>query len=246
MANPERERRRQAGADLVAANRILARYGVLDAYGHVSVRDPLDPERFLLARHMAPGIVQRRDLLWFGLDGEPLGKRAVKPYTERYIHAAIYAERPQVNGVVHSHSHAIIPFGVTGTPLRPIASVGAFLDRTVPVFDTQSVAGDTDLMVRDLPLGKALAGVLGEHPVALMRGHGAVAVGKSLREAVFRAIYTEINARIQTAALQLGGTIAYLTPGESQRLQAHWDADPTYRRPWEYWCAEVGLGPKGA
>ncbi len=211
---------------------------MLDAYGHVSARDDEHPEHFLLARHMAPGIVTRDDIITFDLDGKALDANGRKLYSELWIHAAAYAARPEVGGVVHSHSHAVIPYGVTGTELRPICHVASFLGDGVALFDTQEVAGDTDLLIRTMELGRALAEKQGKNPVALMRGHGSVVVGESLREAVYRAIYTEVNARLQLQAMQMGKPITYLTPGEV-RLRAA-DRDPTYRRAWEFWVAQAG------
>jgi ribulose-5-phosphate 4-epimerase/fuculose-1-phosphate aldolase len=226
--------------DLVLANRILFQQGVVDAYGHVSARDPRDPRRFLIARHVAPALVTREDIMIFDLAGQALEGDGRTPYTEVFIHAAIYAARPDVHGVVHSHSPAIIPFGVSDVPLRPIAHVCAFLGEGVARFDTQDAFGDTDLLIRNLALGEALARALGPHPVALMRGHGSVAVGVTLRQAVYRAIYTEVNARLQTEALRLGGSVRYLTPGEAALMGRH--QDPAYRRPWDMWVASLGEG----
>jgi ribulose-5-phosphate 4-epimerase/fuculose-1-phosphate aldolase len=226
--------------DLVLANRILFHQGVVDAYGHVSARDPRDPERFLIARHVAPALVTRDDIMTFDLEGRALDANGRTPYTEVFIHAAIYAARPDVHGVVHSHSPAIIPFGVSDVPLRPIAHVCAFLGEGVARFDTQDAFGDTDLLIRDLALGEALARALGPHPVALMRGHGSVAVGVTLRQAVYRAIYTEVNARLQTEALRLGGSVRYLTSGETALMGRH--QDPAYQRPWALWVTALGEG----
>jgi HCOMODA/2-hydroxy-3-carboxy-muconic semialdehyde decarboxylase len=230
--------RKAAVRDLVAANHILFNEGIFDAYGHVSARDPDDPGRFLLARHVAPGIVTRADILTFDLDGNVLDGHGEKLYTELWIHAAMYAAQPAVNGVVHSHSHSIIPFGATKSPLRPIWAPASFLSLGVAQFDTRDVAGDTDLMIRTPELGKALAEAMGDRPVALMRGHGATVVGSSLREAVFRAVYIEANAKIQTEALRLGEPV-YISEGEARKSQAHMDADPSYRRAWEFWTRNV-------
>lgn len=224
--------------DLVAANHILFHQGVLDAYGHVSARDPADPKHFYLARHMAPGIVAKEDILTFDLDGNALDGRGRKLYSELWIHAAIYAARPDVHGVVHSHSYAVIPFGVTNTKLRPICHFCSFLGDGVAQFDTRDIAGDTDLLIRTMDLGRALAKTLGDHPVALMRGHGSVAVGASLRESVFRAIYTEVNAKLQSEALRLG-EVRYLSDGEAKLMIERSKEDPSYRRVWELWTSEA-------
>jgi HCOMODA/2-hydroxy-3-carboxy-muconic semialdehyde decarboxylase len=224
--------------DLVLANRILFQQGVVDAYGHVSARDPRDARRFLIARHVAPALVVREDIMTMDLAGQPVEDDGRTPYTEVFIHAAIYAARPDVHGVVHSHSPAIVPFGVSDVPLRAVAHVCAFLGEGVARFDTQDAFGDTDLLIRDLALGEALARALGPHPVALMRGHGSVAVGVTLRQAVYRAVYTEVNARLQSEALRLGGAVKYLTPGEAALMGRH--QDPSYRRPWELWVNALG------
>lgn len=230
--------RKAAIRDLVAANHILFNEGIFDAYGHVSARDPDDPERFLLARHVAPSLVTRSDIRTFDLAGNVLDGEGEKLYTELWIHAAMYAAQPGVNGVVHSHSLSILPFGATRTALQPIWAPAAFLSLGVAHFDTRDVAGDTDLMIRTPALGRALAEAIADRPVALMRGHGATVVGKSLREAVFRAVYVEANAKIQTEALRMGEPV-YINPGEAAHSIAHMDADPSYRRAWEFWTRNV-------
>lgn len=225
--------------DLVLANRILYQQGVLDAYGHVSARDPENPQRFFLARHMAPGIVCADDIQTLDLDGNVLGGDTRKPYTELFIHAAMFAAKPEVNGVVHTHSHSLIPFGATKTALRPIWAPAAFLDDGAAQFDTRDGFGDTDLMIRTMPLGRALVQAIGERPVVLMRGHGGTVVGASVREAVFRAIYLEANAKIQLQARLLGGEPIFMSHGESERSVTHLRADPSYRRAWEFWSSLV-------
>lgn len=186
---------------------------------------------------MAPGIVKHEDILTFDLEGNALNANGRKLYSELWIHAAAYAAQPNVGGVVHSHSHAVIPFSITGVELQPVCHVGAFLGIGVALFDTQDVAGDTDLLIRTMELGRALAKKQGAAPVALMRGHGSVATGESLRESVFRAYYTEVNAKIQLEAMRMGKPIKFLTPGEVKLRVA--DRDPTYRRAWEFWVAEA-------
>jgi HCOMODA/2-hydroxy-3-carboxy-muconic semialdehyde decarboxylase len=231
--------RKAAIADLVLANRILYQQGVLDAYGHVSVRDPEHPDRFLIARHMAPGIVTPDDIQTLDLEGNVLGGDKRKPYTEIYIHAAMFAAKPEVNGVVHTHSHSLIPFGATKTTLRPIWAPAAFLDEGTAHFDTRDGFGDTDLMIRTMPLGHALVEAIGERPVVLMRGHGGTVIGASVREAVFRAIYLEANAKIMLQSRLLGGEPIFMNHGESERSVAHLRADPSYRRAWEFWSSLV-------
>jgi HCOMODA/2-hydroxy-3-carboxy-muconic semialdehyde decarboxylase len=223
--------------DLVYANRILYQQEVLDGFGHVSVRSDKDPSHFLISRSMAPALVTSRDIMEYDKDGEPVDARGRNSYVERYIHAAIYRVRPDVKSVVHSHSPDIIPYSVTGTILRPVYHVSAFLRLGAPIFDTQEGFGDTDMLIRDNKLGDALAKVLGNSQVALIRGHGFVTVADSTQIAVYRAIYTQLNARVQAEGMKLG-TIKFLTPGEAVKAQAITEA--TSGRPWELWKSQVG------
>ncbi|MFJ9929066.1 MULTISPECIES: class II aldolase/adducin family protein [Streptomyces] len=224
-------------ADLVAANRILVRQGVLDAFGHVSVRTAPGAGTFWLSRNLAPGSVTESDLLEHDLDGRTDDPR--RPYLERFIHAEIYRRRPDVMAVVHSHSPSVVPFSVVGTGLRPVLHMAGFLGgRPAPVFEISEFAGDgSDLLITSSALGAALAGALGEAPVALMRGHGSVAVGGSLREAVYRAVYTEMNAHAQSTALALGEP-RYLSPAEAAAADATISGQAT--RAWDVWREQVG------
>ncbi len=220
--------------DLVAANRILVDQGVLDGYGHVSVRHDRDPSRYLMSRSLAPELVTAADIMEYDLDSEPVAARGRATYLERFIHGEIYQARPDVKAVVHSHSPSVIPFGVTGAPLRPLYHMSAFLSGGVPVFDIRTASGtDTDMLVRTPVLGKALAQTLAGRPVALMRGHGAVVVGAALPQVVFRSVYTEVNARLQAQAMALGGTITYLDAEEARKAEA--SLAGTLGRPWELW-----------
>jgi ribulose-5-phosphate 4-epimerase/fuculose-1-phosphate aldolase len=225
--------------DLVAANRILAAEGVLDGFGHVSARHDQDPSRFLLARSMAPALVTTTDIMEFDLNGNAVEARGRTAYLERFIHSEIYRVHPEVQAVVHSHSPAVIPFGVVGVPLRPIFHLGGFLGAGVPVFEIRDSGGPaTDMLVRNPALGAALAKILGNAPVALMRGHGDVVVGRSVREAVFRAIYTEVNARLASEALRLGaGQVVFLNDDEARRAAETNSAQ--IGRPWELWKAKA-------
>jgi HCOMODA/2-hydroxy-3-carboxy-muconic semialdehyde decarboxylase len=228
--------------DLVAANHILVDQGVVDGYGHVSARHDRDANRFLMSRSVAPELVTAADIMEYDLDAEPVDPRGRSSYLERFIHGEIYRARPDVRAIVHDHSPSVIPFGVTGAPLRPLYHMSAFLAAGVPVFDIRTAAGaDTDLLVRTPALGRALAQVLGPRPVALMRGHGAVVVGPSLPIVVFRSIYTEMNARLQAQAMALGGPVTYLSPGEAQRAEAA--VAGTVGRPWELWKQKVRRSP---
>jgi ribulose-5-phosphate 4-epimerase/fuculose-1-phosphate aldolase len=225
--------------DLVAANRILAAEGVLDGFGHVSARHDKDPGRFLLARSMAPALVTAGDIMEFDLDGCPIDARGRTAYLERFIHSEIYRVHSEVQAVVHSHSPAVIPFGVVGVALRPIFHLGGFLGVGVPVFEIRDAGGPaTDMLIRNGALGAALAKTLGSAPVALLRGHGDVVVGRSVKEAVFRAIYTEVNARLESEALRLGqGQVVFLNEEEAKAAAETNSAQ--IGRPWELWKARA-------
>ena len=224
--------------DLVAANRILVDQGVLDGYGHVSARHDRDPGRFLMSRSIAPELVTAADVLEYDLDSEPVAAGGRTSYLERFIHGAIYRVRPDVRAIVHSHSPAVVPFGVTGAPLRPLYHMSAFLSGGVPVWDIRAAAGgDTDMLVRTPALGRALAQTLGARPVVLMRGHGVVVVGTSLPQAVFRSVYTELNARLQSEAMALGAKVIYLDADEAKKSEETNGA--LVSRSWELWLRKV-------
>ncbi|MBI3916447.1 MAG: class II aldolase/adducin family protein [Betaproteobacteria bacterium] len=223
--------------DLVTANHILYREGVVDGFGHVSVRSATDPTRFRLSRSIAPDNVTAADIMEFDLDSEPIDPQGRRVYLERFIHGAIYRARPDVAAIVHSHSPAVIPFGVTGTPLQPVSHMGGFLGTATPVFEIRDAAGpETDMLIRSPELGAALARTLGSATFALMRGHGSVAVGTSLKQVVFRAIYAEANARLQSDAMRLG-TVTYLNEYEAANTAAANDVN--LDRPWELWKKRV-------
>jgi HCOMODA/2-hydroxy-3-carboxy-muconic semialdehyde decarboxylase len=220
--------------NLVAANRILAAQGVLDAFGHVSIRHPTGADRYLLSRNLAPELVTAADIVEYDLDSEPVAANAPKGFLERYIHGEIYRRRPDVMAVVHTHSPTVVPFGITTHPLRPVYHMSAFLWRGVPVFDIARESGRaTDILIREPGLGRMLANVLGDRPAALMRGHGNVVVGPALQTAVFRAVYAEINARLQLQAMTLGGPITFLDPQEA--MLAEVSIDSQIERPWQLW-----------
>jgi len=223
--------------DLVYANRILYDQGVLDGFGHVSMRDPRNANRFLLSRSMAPALVKAADILAYDRDGAPLDAGDRRVYLERFIHAAIYRARPDVQAIVHSHSPSLIPFGATRTPLRPLYHMSAFLGSGTPVFDIRDAAGVTDMLIGDNRLGDALAVALGDQTALLLRGHGAVNVGTSVQQVVFRAVYTETNARLQAEAMRLG-TVTYLSPEEAAKAAAA--VDGQLLRAWDLWKARIG------
>jgi ribulose-5-phosphate 4-epimerase/fuculose-1-phosphate aldolase len=225
--------------DVVAASRILAQHEVLDAYGHVSARSDKHPERFIMSRSLAPALVTAADLMELDADSEPLPGDKRKGFLERYIHGEIYRARPEVMAVVHSHSPSVIPFGVTRTKLRPVYHMGSFLWSGAPVFDIRKVREENDLLIRDRPLGKALATTLSSHTCVLMRGHGMTVIGDGVQEAVFRSIYTEMNARLQLQATLLEGPIDFLSDEEGRRSTA--SNRGTIERPWELWKKGVLL-----
>jgi HCOMODA/2-hydroxy-3-carboxy-muconic semialdehyde decarboxylase len=230
--------RARAIGDVVAANHILADQAVVDGFGHVSVRDPTDPGKFLMARSMAPELVTAADVLVHDLDGNTPAPPDIKLYLERFIHAEIYRARPDVNAIVHCHAPSLIPFGTTGVVLRPLYHMSAFLGAGVPVFDIHKATGaGTDMLVRTPDLGRALAKALGPHPVALMRGHGAVVVGRDVQQAVFRSVYTELNARLQAQAIALGGKTIYLDPDEVKKAEETMTG--VMSRSWELWLRKV-------
>ena len=220
--------------DLVAANRILADQGVVDGYGHVSVRHDRDPHRYLLSQSIAPELVTAADIMEYDLDNNAVDARGRTSYLERFIHGEIYMVRPDVKAVVHNHSPSVIPFGVTGAPVKPLYHMSAFLWEGVPVFEIrQAAGGPTDMLVRTPALGRALAQTLGPRAAALMRGHGAVVVGSSLPLVVFRSVYLEMNARLQAQAMALGGSVTYLDDEEARQATAN--VGRTVPRPWELW-----------
>lgn len=228
-----------ARQDLATANRILFDHGVVDAFGHVSMRDPGNPDQFLLARNMAPASVTAADVLTFDLHGNLLGDGAQKVYLERFIHAATYAERPDVHGVVHSHAAAVLPFTIVKSArLRPVCHMGGFLTGMTPNFEIRDHAGmGSDLLIRNLQLGRELAQKMGQSAVVLMRGHGATVAGASLQQAVFRAVYMQNNAQIQAAAMALG-EITYLTDEEA--LAADEANTGQIARAWDFWQSQTG------
>jgi len=219
--------------DLVLANRILADQGVLDGFGHVSVRHPGNANRFLMSRSLAPALITADDILEYDLDANAVDARGRAGFLERFIHGEIYKVRPDVNAVIHSHSPAVVPFGITQVPMKPVYHMSSFLSPSVPVFEIRRAGGMTNMLIANSQLGKALAEALGDRPVVLMRGHGNVIVGPALSLAVFRAIYTEMNARLQAQAIMLGGPTTFLDPEEAAKATA--TNESVHTRAWELW-----------
>ena len=224
-------------AKLAMANRILYDQAVVDGFGHASVRHDKSPGHFLLARNMAPGLVRTDDIMTFDLDGNALDAQGRRVYSERFIHGEIYRARPDVHAVVHSHSPSVIPFAVTRQPLRPVFHMSGFLGSGTALFDIRDFAGDTDMLVSSNELGVALAGTLGARSAVLMRGHGSTVVGVSLEQAVYRAIYAEVNARLQLQAMGLGD-VTYLS--EQEAAKATVANDTQLARVWELWSRRIG------
>ena len=224
--------------DLACAYRILAEHGVIDGYGHVSVRSERDPARFFLARSLAPELVTEADIMEYDLDSTPLDSRGRESVRERFIHGEIYRARPEVQAVVHNHSPSVIPFGVTTAALRPIFHMAAFVGDGVPTFEIRDAQQGTDLLVKTPVLGQALARTLGKHPAALMRGHGAVVVGENLPRAVGRSIYLEINARLQAQAMAIAGPAGKITYLDDREVAASTPVQD-YGRAWHLWRSKA-------
>jgi ribulose-5-phosphate 4-epimerase/fuculose-1-phosphate aldolase len=228
--------------ELAVANRILARENVVDAFGHISVRHPDDPGRYFLSRSRSPELVEISDIMEFTLKGEPLDSQGRAIYAERAIHGGIYESRPDVTSVVHNHSFDVIPFGVTGVALRPLLHTAARLGPDIPTWDIADTFGDkTNLLVTTMEQGYDLAKCLGSRVAALMRGHGCVVVGRSIRDAVISAIYLQINARLQADAIRLGGPIKFLSQGEIEAFTGRRVGDFEGGRAWEYFVRRAGV-----
>jgi ribulose-5-phosphate 4-epimerase/fuculose-1-phosphate aldolase len=220
--------------DLACAYRILAEHGVIDAYGHASARSDRDPGRYIMARSLAPELVTDEDMIEYDLDSNPLDARGRESVRERFIHGEIYKARADVKAVVHNHSPSVVPFSVTGVPMRPIFHMAAFVGQGLPNFEIRDAQKGTDLLVKTPYLGQALAKTLGGAPAALMRGHGSVTVGETLARAVGRSVYLEMSARMQLEAMQIagpGGKIVFLDDSEVQASVPVQD----YNRAWPMW-----------
>jgi len=229
--------------DLLAANRILAVQGVVDAFGHVSARHPQQPDRFLLSRAISPELVEAGDIMEFLLHGAPVESSGPKGYLERFIHGGLYEARADVQAVVHSHSRSVIPFGITQERLRALVHSSGTVGSEVPVWDAQRSFGDTDLLVSNAAMGRDLARAFGDGNCVLMRGHGSTVAGKSIREAVYTAYYLEVNAGLQLEASRLG-KITFLTGGEIEKIRSRLTQGKPgegFDRFWEYWCRRAGV-----
>jgi HCOMODA/2-hydroxy-3-carboxy-muconic semialdehyde decarboxylase len=228
--------------DIVVGSRVLAELGVLDAFGHVSARDPKNPDRFLMSRSLAPALVTSDDIMEFDLGGNAVDAKGRSVFLERFIHSEIYKARPDVMAVVHTHSPGVIPFSVSQVALRPVFHNAAFLGAGAPVWEIRKEFGETNMLVSNAAIGKSLALALADKPVVLMRGHGDATVGPSVKVAVFRAYYTDVNARLQAQAIALGGEVNYLTATEGAKADAI--NLQVLDRVWNLWKMRVTAAPK--
>lgn len=224
--------------DLVLANRILAHEGILDAFGHVSIRHPVNGQHYLLSRQVAPALVQGDDIVALDMDSNPVSEESRQLYIERFIHGEIYRRRPDVHAIVHSHSPTTLPFGVSRVKMRPVSHMSGFIGDDTPVFEIRDYQRHSDMLVRTAALGVALADSLGDRAVALMRGHGNVVVAGDIKTAVYRAIYCEMNAKLQLQALQLDPKPRYLSESEAENSDA--TNMRVVARPWRYWAERAG------
>ncbi|HEX9211947.1 MAG TPA: class II aldolase/adducin family protein [Bradyrhizobium sp.] len=228
--------------DIVVGSRVLADLGVLDGFGHVSARHPKNPDHFLMSRSLAPALVTSDDIMEFDLDGNAVDAKGRSVFLERFIHSEIYKARPDIMAVVHTHSPGVIPFTVSQVALRPVFHNAAFLGAGAPVWEIRKEFGETNMLVSNAAIGKSLALALADKPVVLMRGHGDATVGPSVKVAVFRAYYTDVNARLQSQAIALGGEVNYLTAAEGAKADAI--NLQVLDRVWNLWKMRVTAAPK--
>jgi ribulose-5-phosphate 4-epimerase/fuculose-1-phosphate aldolase len=224
--------------ELVTANRILASQGIVDSFGHVSIRHPDRPDRYLLSRARAPERVEAADIMEFTLEGDPVDAQGRSPYLERFIHGAAYEMRPDVMAVVHNHSPGVIPFGITGRKMRPVMHMCATIGYEVPIWDQHTKFGDTNLLVESMEVGRDLAKTLGDGRTALMRGHGSIVVGPTLRATIYTSVYLELNAKLQMQAEAINQQPRFLTPGEQKKV-ADTTSVANINRAWENWCRKA-------
>ena len=227
--------------DLVAGNRILAHENVVDAYGHISVRHPDNPNRYLLSRARSPELVEESDLMEFELDGTPIDRQNRPIYIERPIHGGIYKARPDVMAVIHNHCPEILPFAITKTPMRAAVNAARGIGHTSPVWDIRDKFGDTDGLVTTNDQGDDLAKTLAANRVVIMRGHGCAVAGGTIPAVVQLALGVQINAKAIVAGKLLGGEITYMTKGEVDAPQAGAANIRGFDRAWEYLCRRAGV-----
>jgi HCOMODA/2-hydroxy-3-carboxy-muconic semialdehyde decarboxylase len=228
-------------SELVIANRVVAHLKLVDSFGHVTVRNPENPQRFFISRARAPRLVTKEDILEFDLDSTPVDLRGLKPYSERFIHGCIYKSRPDVMAICHNHALELLPLAVTKTVMRPALHTAAVIGHKVPVWDIRDQFGDTNMLVTSNEMGNSLAAAVGNGKAALMRGHGSVVVGANVQDAVFSAFYLRLNAEIMIKAMSMGESITYLSPGEVD-LSGELHSQPAAQgRAWEDWCSQAGV-----
>ena len=231
--------RAAAISELVIANRIVAYLKLVDSFGHITVRNPENPQRFLMSRARAPRLVTNEDILEFDLDSAPIDLRGLKPYSERFIHGCIYKARPDVMSICHNHAHELLPLAVTKTVMRPVLHTAAVIGREVPVWDIRDQFGETNLLVTSNEMGASLAHTVAKGKAALMRGHGSVVLGAHVQDAVFTAFYLRLNAEVIIKAMSMCEPITYLSPGEVERSGELHSQPAAQGRAWEDWCAQA-------
>jgi HCOMODA/2-hydroxy-3-carboxy-muconic semialdehyde decarboxylase len=228
-------------SELLIANRVIAHLRLVDSFGHITVRNPENPQRYFMSRARAPGLVTQADILEFNLDSTPVDLRGLRPYSERFIHGCLYKARPDVMAICHNHAHELLPLAVTKTVMRPALHSASVIGYEVPVWDIRDHFGDTNMLVTTNDMGDSLAGTVGKGKAALMRGHGSVIVGKTVQDAVFTTFYLRLNAEVLIKAMSMRETITYLSPGEIDRSgELHSDA-AAQGRAWEDWCSQAGV-----
>jgi len=228
-------------SELVIANRIVAHLRLVDSFGHVTVRNPENSQRFFMSRARAPGLVTNEDVLEFDLDSTPVDLRGLRPYSERFIHGCLYKSRPDVMAICHNHAHELLPLAVTKTVMRPALHTASVIGHEVPVWDIRDHFGDTNMLVTTNEMGDSLAGAVGKGKAALMRGHGSVIAGKTVQDAVFTTFYLRLNAEVLIKAMSMGGTITYLSPGEIDQSGELHNQALAQGRAWEDWCSQAGI-----
>ncbi|MGB2598214.1 MAG: class II aldolase/adducin family protein [Pseudolabrys sp.] len=236
----------EAHHELALANRIVANEGVIDAFGHVSMRHPDNPNRYLLSRSRAPELVTAEDFIEYDINSQPLRDPGVGQYSERVIHGEIYKARPEVNSVCHHHCPAFMPLLATGTDYMPIFHLGAVGGIRPPFWDQRDEFGDTNMLVVKPEEGASLARALGKHWMVLMMRHGVTVAGTTVRDCLFRSVYSARNAEYQVLALTIGSEITTLSPGET-KLAGQISAKTTgLMRSWEYWSMRIANKDRAA
>jgi len=236
---------KSAVSELVIANRIVAHLKLVDSFGHVTIRNPENPQRFFMSRSRAPSLVTKDDILEFDLGSSPVDLRGFSPYKERFIHGALFKARPDVMAVCHNHAHELLPLAVTKTAMRPALHSASVIGHYVPVWDIRDEFGDTDLLVTSNEMGDSLARLVGQGRAALMRGHGSVIAGRSLRDVVFTTYYLRLNAEVLIKALSIGRDVTYLSAGEVDKSGELHSQPLSQGRAWEEWCLQAGVANLG-